>query len=98
MPKPTAGAPPADLACRLLRETEPQIALLSFTPRLHSKLTAAEQDVALLILRGLSNAAIARVRGTSVRTVANQVAAILDKVGVGSRLELCARLGVCDLA
>jgi DNA-binding CsgD family transcriptional regulator len=56
-------------------------------------LTAAERDVANLVLEGRSNAQIAQARGTSVRTVANQVAAILRKVGAGSRFELIARLG-----
>jgi len=53
-------------------------------------LTAAERDVRALILRGLANAEIARARGTSVRTVANQVAALMRKLGVGSRAELAA--------
>lgn len=49
------------------------------------RLTAAERAVAELVAAGRSNAQIARVRGTSVRTVANQVATLLDKLGVPSR-------------
>ena len=54
-------------------------------------LTAAEQDVHERLLRGESNAEIARHRKTSTRTVANQVASVFQKLGVGSRAELAAR-------
>jgi DNA-binding NarL/FixJ family response regulator len=40
------------------------------------------------IARGMSNAEIARVRQTSVRTVANQVGSLLRKTGAASRIEL----------
>jgi DNA-binding CsgD family transcriptional regulator len=39
-------------------------------------------------LRGASNQDIARTRGVSVRTVANQLAAVYRKLGVRSRAEL----------
>ena len=55
-------------------------------------LTAAEAEVASLAAQGLSNAAIAQARGSAVRTVANQLAAIFCKLGIGSRLELYAFL------
>lgn len=51
-------------------------------------LTATEHEVALLLLEGKSNAVIAKARRTSARTVANQVASILRKLGVDSRREL----------
>ncbi len=54
-------------------------------------LTPAEREVARLVLEGLSNAEIARRRGRSIRTVANQVASIFAKAGAGSRRELAAR-------
>jgi len=54
-------------------------------------LTDAERAVAALVREGRSNQEIARVRGGSVRTVANHVAAILRKCGVASRAELVAR-------
>ncbi len=57
------------------------------------RLTPAEAEVFGAILEGLSNAAIAERRGTSVHTVANQVAALLRKLQVGSRYELIARFG-----
>jgi DNA-binding CsgD family transcriptional regulator len=53
-------------------------------------LTPRERAVATEVLRGLSNAGIARKLGVSPRTVANQVAAIFRKLGVGSRAELAA--------
>lgn len=56
-----------------------------------SVLTSAERDVCRRLLRGRSNAEIAQARGRSDRTIANQVAAIFHKLGVGSRAELAAR-------
>ena len=60
-------------------------------PGLSEQLTEAEADVARLAVAGLSNAAIAKQRGTSLRTVANQMASILRKLDVQSRRELAAR-------
>ncbi|CAN5767663.1 hypothetical protein BH11MYX4_BH11MYX4_35440 [soil metagenome] len=57
-----------------------------------SSLTQAERSVTAGLLNGHDNARIARERGTSVRTVANQVASIFRKLGVSSRGELAARL------
>lgn len=56
-------------------------------------LTSAERAVALLLVEGASNVAIAEARGASPRTVANQVAAVFRKLGVGSRASLIARVG-----
>lgn len=53
-------------------------------------LTEAERAVLDGIVRGESNAAIARHRRRSVRTIAKQVASIFRKLGVRSRLELIA--------
>lgn len=55
-----------------------------------SALTAAELDVTVRVLRGDTNAAIGHGRGTSVRTVANQLTSIFRKFGVTSRTELIA--------
>jgi DNA-binding CsgD family transcriptional regulator len=60
-------------------------------PRLPPTLTRADRAVAALVIDGATNAEIARRRRVSVRTVANQVASIFRKVGVGSRGELVAR-------
>jgi DNA-binding CsgD family transcriptional regulator len=48
-------------------------------------LTAAELEVATLVGRGLSNVEIACARGCSPSTVANQIASIFRKTGLGSR-------------
>ncbi|MFL5398320.1 MAG: response regulator transcription factor [Myxococcales bacterium] len=58
-------------------------------PEFIGSLSVAEADVARMMTAGLSHAAIARRRGTAVRTIANQVASIFDKLGVRSRSELC---------
>ena len=54
-------------------------------------LRPSERDIVRRVLRGQSNGAIASARGTSPRTVANQLAAIYSKLGVRSRRELLAR-------
>src|SRR5262245_53383763 len=75
--------------------------LLSF-PRgaagLPPDLTEAERRVALALLAGCSNAEIARMRGSSPRTIANQVASIFRKLGVRSRAELAARRATAPVA
>jgi DNA-binding CsgD family transcriptional regulator len=62
-------------------------------PTLPASLSAAERDVAMAVLQGLSNAEIAAFRGTAPRTVANQVASLLRKLGARSRTEAIAALG-----
>jgi DNA-binding NarL/FixJ family response regulator len=57
-------------------------------------LTHAELSIARKLVDGRSNAEIARARGTSERTVANQVAAIFKKLRVGSRAELARRFAI----
>ncbi|MBB5917373.1 putative ATPase/DNA-binding CsgD family transcriptional regulator [Nocardia transvalensis] len=51
-------------------------------------LTAAEKEVATLVAAGWTNSAIAARRGTSRRTVDAQMAAILQKLQVGSRTQI----------
>jgi len=51
-------------------------------------LTSAEQEVATELLQGKSYQEIARRRGTTSGTVANQVRSIFRKIGVRSRSEL----------
>lgn len=55
-------------------------------------LTQAERAVAELVLDGASNAEIAAARGTSRRTVANQIATIFRKLDASSRVDLAARI------
>ncbi len=54
------------------------------------KLSEAESEVALLLLKGLSLREIAAVRETSERTVRQQSLAVYRKAGVGGRAELSA--------
>ena len=51
-------------------------------------LTAAERDVTLLIIRGLSIAEIAAARKTAHGTIKAQSTSIFRKIGVGSKNEL----------
>jgi DNA-binding CsgD family transcriptional regulator len=70
-----------------------EMAVLSYPLQpvdLPAGLTDAERDVALAIFAGRSNAEIAVQRGTSPRTVANQVASLFAKLGLRSRSELAA--------
>lgn len=69
------------------------LAVFSFPlepPALPASLSAAERDVARLLLDGKSNHQIATSRRTSQRTIANQVASIFRKTGVQSRAEFIA--------
>lgn len=52
------------------------------------RLTPAERDVALLILKGIDNDTIARLRGTAAGTVRAQATAIYAKAGVDGRAQL----------
>lgn len=90
----TKDTAPRDLSCRVIRSHGAELAVLSFTPSSEGRLTEAERDVALAVARGLSNGQIAKARGASARTIANQLAAIMKKLGVSSRVELAAQLGV----
>ena len=55
-------------------------------------LTSREQQIALLIERGLSNKEIGRSLNIELATVKNHVHNILDKFGVASRAAAAARL------
>jgi DNA-binding NarL/FixJ family response regulator len=61
-------------------------------PDLPEILSPAERDVVTLVVAGKSNAAIAQARGVSARTVENQLAAAMKKLGVSSRANLTAFL------
>jgi DNA-binding CsgD family transcriptional regulator len=54
------------------------------------QLTPAEQEVGLLLLKGLSHKEVADVRATSERTVRQQAFALYKKAGLGGRAELAA--------
>ena len=53
-----------------------------------ARLSAAEREVALLASAGCPSREVAARRGTTERTVANQLASIFKKLGVSSRAEL----------
>jgi DNA-binding NarL/FixJ family response regulator len=53
-------------------------------------LTPAERAVLAALLRGESRKAIARRRGTSHKTIANQISSLFRKLAVGSVAELVA--------
>jgi DNA-binding CsgD family transcriptional regulator len=89
------GEPPAPEGLRAARFQldGDELAVLSYplsSVALPECLSAAERDVALRVIAGKSNAQIAAARGTAVRTVANQIASLFKKLGVGSRREIIA--------
>ncbi len=53
-------------------------------------LSAAEREVGLLLLKGLSHKEVADARGTSERTVRQQALAVYAKAGLAGRAELAA--------
>lgn len=98
---PIVPAAPVGLVARTFRIGSDEYALFSFTlPPEENRfaveqldvLSSTERTIVSLALRGLSNVAIGRARGTSARTIANQLGVIYRKLGVGSRRELCARV------
>jgi DNA-binding CsgD family transcriptional regulator len=54
------------------------------------QLSPAEREVGLLLLKGLSHHEVARVRGTSERTVRQQARALYKKSGLSGRADLAA--------
>jgi len=86
---------PFGLRASRVRIDGEELAVFSFPlppPALPQSLTPAERDVAIAVLDGQSNAQIAAARGTAARTVANQVASLMEKLGVRSRSEAAAML------
>jgi DNA-binding CsgD family transcriptional regulator len=55
---------------------------------LRDRLSSSEWDVARLSIEGASNTDIALARGRSVRTIANQLAAVFSKLRISGRSEL----------
>jgi DNA-binding CsgD family transcriptional regulator len=74
-----AGLRP-DAAAANSRATNQSLAQTELTPR--------ERDVAELVLRGLSNRAIAETLAISVHTVESHVTSILNRLGVRSRWQI----------
>lgn len=93
--KPEPDSPPAIDGARFTLAGE-EFAVISI-PKASAvefdSLTRAENEVCRLMLSGLSNADIARTRGTSINTVENQIASIFRKLEITSRSELAALAG-----
>lgn len=95
-PDERGPAPPSGLRAYKFVDKEEHYLVLSFpvaTAALPEQLTDAERVVLRELLAGKSNAEIADARGTSPRTVANQISSLYRKLGVASRAELAARFG-----
>jgi DNA-binding NarL/FixJ family response regulator len=92
---PPQGSVAADVRAFLMKHIGEDLLVVSAPVRAATghKLTAAQLEVARAVARGASNAEIARERGTSARTVANQVAAIFARLGARSRRDVAAALG-----
>ncbi len=76
---------------RLNFEDEGEWVVVQLPSRAERRIAAlrpSEQEVARGLISGKTNAEIAAERGTSARTIANQVAAIFRAYGVCSRAEL----------
>ncbi len=91
-PKRGRRRPPPDVAAYRVEGEDDLVLFVWEPPSPTQALSAAEREVLDLVVQGKSNAEIARARGTSVRTVANQVASMLKKLGAGSRFELIGRI------
>jgi DNA-binding NarL/FixJ family response regulator len=85
---------PSELRASIVRVGSDELAILSFPidrMAVPETVTESERAVGIALAQGLSNAEIAAARGTSVRTIANQVASLLRKLGARSRVEVGAR-------
>jgi DNA-binding CsgD family transcriptional regulator len=78
---------PAELRARMV-DPDLTVVVVTFSLRRCSTLSPAELEVARLAVSGMANRAIALRRGSAPRTVANQLATVFRKLGVGSRSEL----------
>lgn len=86
---------------RLLRTLQPLVEMAYLAQlteaayaalRLPSTLTCREREVARVLMRGATNAELARALQLSPNTAKTHTRAVLAKLGVGSRRELVARL------
>ncbi|OGW91308.1 MAG: hypothetical protein A3D28_02335 [Omnitrophica bacterium RIFCSPHIGHO2_02_FULL_63_14] len=84
----------AELRRVIDKAAEPPASLQHFVDRglVRLGLTEREEDIARLILKGLSNGEIARVSGISDKTVKQYATQIFGKAGVESRAELFAHI------
>jgi DNA-binding NarL/FixJ family response regulator len=85
--EPAQTGRPANLRMRMV-DSRRKLIVVTFSLERLAALTCAELQVARLAHTGLSNRGIASVRGTSTHTVARQMAGVLKKLEIGSRLAL----------
>lgn len=88
---------PSDTSVAYIERSGKRFAIVAMPtkPPLPASLSPAEREVVTLAFAAQSNAAIARTRGVSTRTVANQIASAMKKLGVGSRADMAAYLTRC---
>ena len=87
------GSRPDPVAGRIAIVIEPASGPRSATVRLEAHgATPREREVATLLARGLTNAEIAEALVLSPHTVEDHAKSLYEKVGVGSRQELVARV------
>jgi DNA-binding CsgD family transcriptional regulator len=89
------GVPPPGAQIHWLAANGAELVILSLPlrlPELERRCSRAERDVLIGILASKSDAEIAKQRGTSPRTIANQARALMRRYGVSSRRELVAQL------
>jgi DNA-binding CsgD family transcriptional regulator len=86
--------PSVDVDISYVRRAGARFAVVSLPmrPPLPDALSPAEREVVARVFAGESNATISRARGVSTHTVANQIAAAMRKLNVGSRADLIAFL------
>jgi DNA-binding CsgD family transcriptional regulator len=77
---------------------DPEMVRVSFSLDRLSALTPCELEVARWANAGHSNAAIAALRGTSIHTVAGQIASVYLKLGIGARVGLATIAELCAWA
>ena len=84
------------IACALGEPAQPKARSDAGPAAAHrGPLTRREQDVAVLVARGLSNGEIAGELVISARTVETHVQHIMDKLGVGTRAQIAAWSAAC---
>jgi DNA-binding NarL/FixJ family response regulator len=84
--------------CEALQETRARMTrALGRGAALVPALTRAERDVLSYLRLGYTNADIARARSSALRTVRNQLSSAYAKLGVASRAEAVAVLGLLQL-
>jgi DNA-binding NarL/FixJ family response regulator len=93
---PRVPPPTGAVACDVSFDGDDYATLALKTPKWRTPrgLTEAERAVAFALLGGATKEQVARERGTSTRTVANQITSIFAKLGVTSRIDLAIRLRI----